>query len=216
MCNKQNSVSSQLTNTANDTDIVVDMTTNQFQDQSLSLGESTSVLQPKPYVTNTILSQANSTNTVNNTDTLTDLNLETNHVVDQPFSLDQILDRCSVIKKNLFIEDEEIKKKIEAETRGQSNNQKWFNHRFGRITASKCHTVACPHKANTSPAKIIKDVLRYTQLSVQTKAMKDGIENEELTISQYVAQMKKDGHEGLEVQSCGFWISKTHRLGWLR
>ena len=50
-----------LTNTANDTDIVVDMTTNQFQDQPLSLGESTSVLQPKPCVTNTILSQVNST-----------------------------------------------------------------------------------------------------------------------------------------------------------
>ena len=156
-----------LTNTANDTDIVVDMSTNQFQDQPLSLGESTSVLQPKPCVTNTILSQANSTNTVNNTDTLTDLNLNTNHLIDQPFSLDQIHDRCSVIKKNLFIEDKEIKK-IEAETRGQSNNQKWFNHRFGRITASKCHRVACPHKANTSPTKIIKDVLRYTQ-GVQTK-----------------------------------------------
>ncbi|CAH3029506.1 unnamed protein product, partial [Porites evermanni] len=28
--------------------------------------------------------------------------------------------------------------------------------------------------------------------------------------------MKKDGHEGLEVQSCGFLTSKTHRLGWLR
>ena len=47
---------------------------------------------------------------VNNTDTLTDLNLNTNHLIDQPFSLDQIQDRCSVIKKNLFLEDKEIKK----------------------------------------------------------------------------------------------------------
>ena len=62
-----------LTNTAKDTDIVVDMTTNQFQEQSLNLGVSTSVLQPKPLVTNTILSQTNSTNTVNNTGTLIDL-----------------------------------------------------------------------------------------------------------------------------------------------
>ena len=104
-----------LTNTANDTDIVVDMSTNQFQDQPLSLGESTSVLQPKPCDTNTILSQVNSTNTVNNTDTLTDLNLNTNHLIDQPFSLDQIHDRCSVIKKNLFLEDKEIKKKTRPE-----------------------------------------------------------------------------------------------------
>ena len=42
--------------------------------------------------------------------------------------------------------------------------------------------------------------------------MKDGIENEELTISQYVEKMKKDGHEGLEVQSCGFMVSKSHRF----
>ena len=62
-----------LTNTAKDTDIVVDMTTNQFQEQSLNLGVSTSVPQPKPLVTNTILTQANSTNTVNNTGTLIDL-----------------------------------------------------------------------------------------------------------------------------------------------
>ena len=47
---------------------------------------------------------------VNNTDTLTDLNLNTNHLIDQPFSLDQIHDRCSVIKKNLFLEDKKIKK----------------------------------------------------------------------------------------------------------
>ena len=28
-------------------------------------------------------------NTVNNTDTVTDLNLNTNHLIDQPFSMDQ-------------------------------------------------------------------------------------------------------------------------------
>ena len=43
--------------------------------------------------------------------------------------------------------------------------------------------------------------------------MKDGIENEDLTISQYVEKMKKDGHVGLEVQSCGFFVSKS--LGFL-
>ncbi|CAH3182275.1 unnamed protein product [Porites lobata] len=40
--------------------------------------------------------------------------------------------------------------------------------------------------------------------------MKDGIENKELTISQYVEKMKKDGHEGLKVQSCGFLVCKSH------
>ena len=168
--------------------------------------KSTSVLQPKPCVTNTNFSQANSTNTVNNTDSVVDLNA--NPLLDQPLSLDEIRDRCSAIKKKLFIGENEIEK-IEAETRGQSNNQKWFDYRFGRITASKCYRVACPHKANTSPTKIIKDVLNYNQ-GVQTKAMREGIENEELTISHYIGKMKNDGHEGLEVQSCGFLVSKSH------
>ena len=26
----------------------------------------------------------------------------------------------------------------------------------------------------------------------------------------YVEKMEKDGHEGLKVQSCGFFVSKTH------
>lgn len=148
---------------------------------------------------------------VNNTNTLTDLNLNTNHLIDQPFSLDQIHDRCSVIKKNLFLEDKEIKKLKKLKLRLEDNLTTRSGLSFGRITASKCHRVACPHKANTSPTKIIKDVLRYTQ-GVQTKAMKDGIENEELTISQYVEKMKKDGHVGLEVQSCVFFVSKSHRF----
>ena len=43
--------------------------------------------------------------------------------------------------------------------------------------------------------------------------MKDGIENEDLIISQYVEKMKKDGHVRLEVQSCRFFVSKS--LGFL-
>ena len=58
---------------------------------------------------------------VKNTDTLTDLNLNTNHLMDQPFSLDQIHDRCSVIKKNLFLEDKEIKKLKKLKLRQEDN-----------------------------------------------------------------------------------------------
>ena len=40
--------------------------------------------------------------------------------------------------------------------------------------------------------------------------MREGIENEELLITQYKDKMQKEGHAGLEVNSCGFFISKTH------
>ena len=70
--------------------------------------------------------------------------------------------------------------KIEEETRGQSNNNKWFDHRL------KCH------RAGTSPSKIIKIVV--------TKAMREGIENEDFIISQYTEKMQK-GYAGLDLKS---------------
>ena len=73
-------------------------------------------------------------------------------------SLHEIEERCHEIKRNLFLNDDDISK-VGRETRGQSTNEKWFDHRFGRVTASKCHRVACPHKAGTSPSKIVKEVL---------------------------------------------------------
>ena len=47
-------------------------------------------------------------NTVNNTNTVIDLNLKTNHLMDQPFSRDQIRDKYSAIKKEIFNEVKEI------------------------------------------------------------------------------------------------------------
>ena len=40
--------------------------------------------------------------------------------------------------------------------------------------------------------------------------MREGIENEQLIITQYKDKMQKGGHAGLEVTSCGFFVSKTH------
>ena len=40
--------------------------------------------------------------------------------------------------------------------------------------------------------------------------MREGIDNEELLITQYKNKTQKEGHAGLEVSSCGFFVSKTH------
>ena len=39
--------------------------------------------------------------------------------------------------------------------------------------------------------------------------MREGIENKELIITQYKDKMQKEGHTSLEVNSCGFIVSKT-------
>ena len=79
-------------------------------------------------------------------------------VKEHPVSLHEINSRCERIKRNLFKTEEEIAE-IESQTRPQSACQEWYKHRFGRVTASKSYRVGCNHKAETSPSKIIKEVL---------------------------------------------------------
>lgn len=125
-----------------------------------------------------------------------------------PVSLDEISERCKKIKGKLSVDENEIVR-IEKETEGQSDNPKWFEHRFGRVTASKSHRIACQHRPNTSPTKIIKDILNYNP-HIQTKAMKEGIKNESQTLSLYEASMQQQGKNGFKVEKCGFFVSGNH------
>ena len=180
-------------------------------------GKSTSVLHPKTLMNSNVSSNtfskthdtSNSFDTAKNTQ---EISQGKYHIISppkqQPLSLDEISERCKKIKCKLFVSENEIKK-IEKETRGQSDNPKWFAYRFGRVTASKCHRVACPHKSSTSPSKIVKEVLNYNP-SVQTNAMRDGIKNEKLAVTDYVKKMQQEGHCDLKVEDCGFFVSKHH------
>ena len=69
--------------------------------------------------------------------------------------------------------------KNESDTRCQSNNQKWFDHGFNNSIQMSQWPVHI--KLILLLTKIIKDVLSYSK-GVQKKSIKDGIENEELTI----------------------------------
>ena len=104
-----------------------------------------------------------------------------------PMSLSEINKRCERIKRSLFKSEEEIVE-IESQTRQQSACQEWYKHRFGRVTASKSYRVGCNHKADTSPTKIIKEVL-HCHKDYQLQAMKDGLENEQLVIDKYTDLM---------------------------
>lgn len=126
--------------------------------------ESISCLQPLPVIKNDNTPRLDSTTDIN-------MNVGVDEarpalLINQPLSVHEIEERCHEIKRNLFLNDDGISK-VERETRGQSANEKWFDHRFGRITSSKCHRVACPHKASTSPSKIIKEVLNYNERVTQ-------------------------------------------------
>ena len=129
-------------------------------------------------------------------------------VKENPVSLHEIHQRCERIKKGLFKTEDEIAD-IEYQTRRQSACQEWYNHRFGRVTASKSYRVGCSHKVGTSPTKIIKEVLNYGS-NYQSSAMRDGLKNEQLVIDGYIEMMHQQGHEQVTVMQCGFFIEKEN------
>ena len=123
-----------------------------------------------------------------------------------PVSLHEINNRCERIKRNLFKTEEEIAD-IESKTRPQSACQEWYKHRFGRVTASNSYRVGCNHRADTSPTKIIKEVLNYNK-AYQSQAMKNGLDNEHLVIEKYTEMMHHQGHTKVQVTKCGFFVEK--------
>ena len=62
-------------------------------------------------------------------------------------------------------------------------------------------------QADTSPTKIIKEVLHYNK-DYQSQAMKDGLENEQLVIDKYTDLMHQQGHTRVHVAKCGFFVEK--------
>ena len=71
------------------------------------------------------------------------------------------------------------------------------------MTASKSYRVGCNHKAETSPSKIIKEVLNYN--NYQSQAVKDGLKNEQLVIDKNTEIMDKQGHNQVKVEKCVFF-----------
>ena len=143
---------------------MVDTTTNQFRD----------IMWLKKYN----LVSLSQLNTVNNTDTVIDLTLNINHLIRSPLQHGSNMWQ-TFSNKERTIQWRKGNLKNESDTRCQSNNQKWFDHRFNDSIQMSQWPVHI--KLILLLTKIIKDVLSYSK-GVQTKSVTDGIENEERTI----------------------------------
>jgi len=93
---------------------------------------------------------------------------------------------------------------IEASTRSQSNSPLWYEVRAKRITSSKCGKILCQHSKTDA---LLKSVLYPSAMIHKPAAIKWGNENEKLARCVYVQYMKKQGHDGLVVEDCGFIVS---------
>jgi len=85
---------------------------------------------------------------------------------------------------------------LEQETREQSTNKLWFNARSGRLTSTSFKRICSRRADHEKLAKSLKSAG-----SVQTKAMKRGIEQEPIAAVHYT---KLTGHQ---VYPCGFVVN---------
>ncbi|PFX12333.1 uncharacterized protein LOC111347439 [Stylophora pistillata] len=126
-----------------------------------------------------------------------------------PISADELRVRFEKVKRNINFDEEKIKK-VEEQTRGQSNSNLWHHHRQPRITATNCYRIAV-QRETTSPTKIIQDVLGYKK-PFQSKYMQEGLEMEDRIIAAYKLLKQGEGVTDISVEKCGFFISKHHGL----
>lgn len=107
------------------------------------------------------------------------------------------------VKKTEFISSitlsEDSKKKLELETRNQSNNQKWFVERRKRLTASNFGKI-CKMRPYTSCKISVHDIIYG---SVTTHATEYGKITEQIAVQALQEKINKT------IKKCGLFIDRT-------
>lgn len=104
---------------------------------------------------------------------------------------------------------------LSLKTQSQSQSNEWYNHRIGRITASKFHRVYTrsftlqslePKDVEKSAIAIIKEIMGYNK-KISTYALKHGLSEEQHAISKY-KQVTKKYHKKFKSNDSGLVIYK--------
>ena len=129
---------------------------------------------------------------------------------DYDLNCEQFKGICSSYMGSLSITDKEISE-IEKQTRGQTNNEKWFQYRSGRVTASKFGEIQ-NRRPSTAPDRLTRDIFQYKTRSAVPAQCAEGLRLEPLISAKYVAKQQAAGHTGLFVEERGLFIDKTTPL----
>ena len=111
------------------------------------------------------------------------------------------------------LSDEEVKN-IEESTRGQNENQLWYHHRVGRLTASKFGAVN-GRRRTTAPDNLLKVVMQYDAVWNPEKrqrkipALVHGQVTEEKARAAY-SEYKEQAGCPVTVKTCGLFIDSKN------
>lgn len=98
---------------------------------------------------------------------------------------------------------------VENITVGQKDNEKWMEHRKGRITASLSHSVLKCNMANLKMDNyIVRSVMGKT-IPFSSQATNYGQDMEKVALNQYVDRMK-EVHKSFAHEDTGLFVSKTY------
>ncbi|CAC5420381.1 unnamed protein product [Mytilus coruscus] len=97
---------------------------------------------------------------------------------------------------------------LEEATRNQAISSLWYQHRMGRITASKAHDVLV-RKATTA-ANLVKRIAGYSTYDLSKKqSVKWGVDHEDECRQAYTNH-QQNHHLDLTCSPCGFFIHTIH------
>ena len=112
---------------------------------------------------------------------------------------------CESVFKNLTVSVDEAKY-LEESTRLQSQSTLWFNHRAGRVTASKFAAVS-KASLNPPPTSLIKEIIGSKPFSLEgVPAIDWGRKNESTAREEYLKKAKEI-HASLKYRSAGFHVN---------
>ncbi|CAC5369625.1 unnamed protein product [Mytilus coruscus] len=99
--------------------------------------------------------------------------------------------------------------RLEEATRNQAVSPLWFEHRKGRVTASKAHDVL-RMREQTSPDNLVRRVCGYNSYDLSRKdAVRWGIEHEDEAREAYISHQKTT-HINFECKLAGFFVNSKH------
>lgn len=119
--------------------------------------------------------------------------------------------KCSILEHLKMIYTSDVVVEIEKITRGQSDNTAWFEHRYGRITASLFPSVMHFKFTDNPENYILKKILSSSVDSSHSlvPSLAFGKKYEPVARQQYFEKHKKS-HKNLKVDQCGLFVSEQY------